>query len=212
MPSFQSIVTRKKKETLTSPTIENILEWFPRDFDRGDASELVALIRKGRRDGDPDEALDYANSKMDGAHGVEAIREEGAWDNYYGDAIAIYVNTGDAYTGTLLYDTEKEEFWLTTYGDWLELREMLAHTTRNGRNFVVKLDNLEDRDGAVMAFVEGKGAAKWAKDQQSIADSNWESDGPDFAYAMPTDHEGLVEELESEGYDLNLDEYSPPED
>jgi hypothetical protein len=28
---------------------------------------------------------------------------------------------------------------------------------------------------------------------------------------MPGDHAGLVAELEKEGYTLNLDEYSPPE-
>lgn len=79
--------------------------------------------------------------------------------------------------------------------------------------FVVHLDNLEDRDGCVMATVSGPGALQWAKEDQTIAGERWESaDGDDFAYALPTDHPGLVAELEKEGYTLNLDEYSPPED
>jgi len=58
----------------------------------------------------------------------------------------------------------------------------------------------------------GPGAIKWAKEDQTIAGERWESaDGDDFAYAMPADHPGLVAELEKEGYTLNLDEYSPPE-
>jgi hypothetical protein len=78
--------------------------------------------------------------------------------------------------------------------------------------FTVYLDNLEDRDGCVMATVSGPGALKWAKEDQTIAGERWESaDGDDFAYAMPADHPGLVAELEKEGYTLNLDEYSPPE-
>lgn len=80
--------------------------------------------------------------------------------------------------------------------------------------FTVHLDNLDDRDGCVMATVSGPGALKWAKEEdRSIAGAMWESgDSDDFAYAMPGDHIGLVAELENEGYTLNLDEYSPPEE
>ena len=78
-------------------------------------------------------------------------------------------------------------------------------------HFVVHLDNLEDRDGAVMASVSGKGARAWAENQQSIGGSSWEGAGDDhYAYAMPTDHPGLVAELEKEGYELDLSEYTPP--
>lgn len=78
------------------------------------------------------------------------------------------------------------------------------------KKFTVKLDNLDDRDGAVMATVSGRGAGRWAKNDQSIGGSMWESDDENFAYAMPVDHPGLVAELEKEGYDLDLDDYSPP--
>lgn len=54
-------------------------------------------------------------------HGIEAIRVEGAWvDNYHGDVIASYVNTGDTYCLTLVLDHETGELILTSYGDWLE--------------------------------------------------------------------------------------------
>ncbi len=76
--------------------------------------------------------------------------------------------------------------------------------------YTVSLDNLDDREGAVMVTASGSGAGQWAKRMQSIGGSMWERDGSDFAYAMPTDHPGLVAELEAEGYVLNLDDYSPP--
>lgn len=54
-------------------------------------------------------------------YGVEGLRVEGAWiDNEHGDIVAHYLNTGDAYTETVLYDPMKDEFVLTTYGDWLD--------------------------------------------------------------------------------------------
>lgn len=78
------------------------------------------------------------------------------------------------------------------------------------KRFTVKLDNLDDRDGCVMATVSGLGALTWAKDDQTIGGASWEgADGDDFAYAMPLDHPGLVEELEGEGYELDLSEYDP---
>jgi hypothetical protein len=57
-------------------------------------------------------------------HGIEAIRCEGEWlDNYHGDVIASYANTGDTYCTTLVHDHESGELVLTSYGDWLEAWE-----------------------------------------------------------------------------------------
>jgi hypothetical protein len=54
-------------------------------------------------------------------YGVEDIRVEGAWvGHYHGDIVAHYLNTGDAYTETVLYDCENGVFLMTTYGDWLQ--------------------------------------------------------------------------------------------
>ena len=57
-------------------------------------------------------------------HGIEAIRVEGEWlDNYHGDLIASYVNTGDTYCLTLVLDHETGDLVLTSYGDWYEAWE-----------------------------------------------------------------------------------------
>lgn len=66
------------------------------------------------------DVLERANRLLQG-HGVEALRSEGAHvDNYHYDIIAAYVNLGDTYATTLVYDTEQGEFLLTSYGDFLE--------------------------------------------------------------------------------------------
>ena len=73
----------------------------------------------------------------------------------------------------------------------------------------IKLDNLDDREGAVMITCGDQEAAKL---DQSIAGAMWEAPGDmDIAYAMPTDHAELVAELEEQGYELDLDEYCPPD-
>lgn len=74
-------------------------------------------------EGDPDAvdaALDLADKMLEG-HGVEAIG--GKWvDGYYGDTVCLYVNMGDAYAATILYDTVKEKFYVGDYGTFVEVR------------------------------------------------------------------------------------------
>jgi len=48
--------------------------------------------------------------------GTEAIRDPDDSDNI----IAEYVNTGDTYNGTIVFDHETSEYVLTTWGDWYE--------------------------------------------------------------------------------------------
>jgi hypothetical protein len=65
-------------------------------------------------------ALEDANRLLKG-HGVEPIRgrNEGG---YWQDVVALYVNMGDTYNATVLYDVEASEFLVTSYGDWVEQR------------------------------------------------------------------------------------------
>lgn len=53
-----------------------------------------------------------------GAHGVEAL--SAPHDDGTPNPIAYYVNTGDTYSATLLWDVRKKRFELTTWGDWYE--------------------------------------------------------------------------------------------
>lgn len=56
-------------------------------------------------------------------HGVEPIRSEDRWTSYWGEIIALYVNTGDTYCLTLIYDTRSCEFLVESWGDWVEKME-----------------------------------------------------------------------------------------
>jgi len=81
---------------------------------RGQAEEIVLAM-----DRDVDTGLEKANKLLDG-YGIESIRAEGAWDKYFGDIAALYVNMGDPYVGTALYDVDANRWWIGGWGDWLE--------------------------------------------------------------------------------------------
>jgi hypothetical protein len=103
---------------------KNIREWFSDFFkhegiDAAYASKQLAGYLKGAGNHEQiDEALGYADGLLEG-YGVEPIR--GDWvDNYYGDIVALYVNTGDTYNPTILYDVNAGKFLVTSWGDWVE--------------------------------------------------------------------------------------------
>ena len=66
-------------------------------------------------------AMALADTTMHG-HGVEEI--VGFRNSSCNmKTVALYVNTGNAYSGTIIYDCLKDKFYVGTYGDWLEWRE-----------------------------------------------------------------------------------------
>jgi hypothetical protein len=88
-----------------------------------ESARIARMIAGVRGDADrADKVLEEVNRLVDG-HGVEAIRDEQVYDNYYGDVVALYVNMGDTYDTTLVYDTETHEFQVTSWGDWYEAYE-----------------------------------------------------------------------------------------
>jgi hypothetical protein len=65
-------------------------------------------------------AMEMFNELLDG-FGVEAIRSEGEHvDNYHFDIVATYVNMGDTYNTTVVYDTIDKRFMVTSWGDFVE--------------------------------------------------------------------------------------------
>jgi hypothetical protein len=92
------------------------------NLDSAQAHRLKQAISDAHDHESVDAALDLANELM-GAHGVEAIRGDYHVDRYYFDTVALYVNTGDSYTGTLLYETDRDRFLVTSWGEWVERNE-----------------------------------------------------------------------------------------
>ena len=79
---------------------------------------MTEIERQGGGHRDIDTLLDDVNDALR-AHGIESI--EGTWhDRYYQNIVALYVNMGDTYNGTILYDTTKNRFYATSWGDWVE--------------------------------------------------------------------------------------------
>lgn len=58
------------------------------------------------------------------AHGVENIRQSNVdHDSYWFDTRAIYVNMGDSYVNTVLYDIRRYRYEIISVGDFIEREE-----------------------------------------------------------------------------------------
>jgi hypothetical protein len=100
---------------------KNLQDWL--HLDPSTARTLARRLKQSSGDHDQvDAALDAVNEAI-GGHGIEAIEGDYQVDRYYYNIVALYVNTGDTYNPTLLYETENERFLVTTFGDWVERNE-----------------------------------------------------------------------------------------
>lgn len=87
----------------------------------GDISRLHSLLKSVSTSRQADDAMEKANSIMEG-YGTEAIR--GKYVSFFWqDAVAVFVNMGDTYDPTLLFDTVKDRFMVTTLGDFVESKQ-----------------------------------------------------------------------------------------
>ena len=101
----------------TKPTAKALQKEF--GLEPAKATELADLFDRAHNNMTADRAMSAANTALD-AHGVEAIRGVDADDNFWQDIIAIYVNMGDSYAATVLYDVKTKKFSITSYGDYVE--------------------------------------------------------------------------------------------
>ena len=69
------------------------------------------------------EQMEVLNELIDG-FGIESIRIEDYWhSNYWQDVIGVYVNLGDTYILTIIYNVIDEQFEFTSWGDYYESKE-----------------------------------------------------------------------------------------
>lgn len=107
------------------PSVKTIMSQLR--LDRYDAAELKNLMKGthypkhyDERDTQVEATMKHANKLMHG-YGVEALQDENAWvDRYWQSTLALYVNKGDTYSTTLLYDTENDRYLITSWGDFYE--------------------------------------------------------------------------------------------
>ncbi len=65
-----------------------------------------------------EQVMEAANELLNG-HGIEAIK--GEWQNgFWCDTRAVYVNMGDTYANTLLYDRDSACYRIMSWGDFVE--------------------------------------------------------------------------------------------
>jgi hypothetical protein len=69
------------------------------------------------------EQMEVLNELIDG-FGIESIRIEDYWhSNYWQDVIGVYVNLGDTYILTIIYNVIDNQFEFTSWGDFYESKE-----------------------------------------------------------------------------------------
>jgi len=99
---------------------EDLVNAFP-DHNKKDLKKIANKINNANTRNKVDEALDYANEIL-GGYGVEPIR--GIWHNsFYGDIVALYANMGDTYDNTILYNTVDGEWFVGSWGDFVEKKQ-----------------------------------------------------------------------------------------
>lgn len=99
-------------------TAKNLIATFR--LEPAEAKALAETIREASSPRDVEAALEAADKAI-GGYGTESIRGNG-WRPYWMDARASYVNTGDTYSSTILYDVGRDRFAITSYGSWIEFR------------------------------------------------------------------------------------------
>lgn len=102
---------------------ERIKQTFGAELDVQPIKDAYKLSKDGERHDVVDAVLDAVNEVIDG-YGVEALESHDAPnDRYYFDIVALYVNKGDPYVPTVLYDVHADKLMVCSWGDWLESQE-----------------------------------------------------------------------------------------
>lgn len=108
---------RKRFGKVTAAAVEKEF----RDVDEGDAKKVEELVAKSGRGKSASNALLEINDVLDG-YGVEHVEGDKGPSGYWSGAVAAYVNMGDTYNVTILYDTVDETFYLTDLGSFLDVK------------------------------------------------------------------------------------------
>jgi len=91
-------------------------EWNPK-INRCNIHHVKKIINDART---VDDALDKLNKEIKG-HGIEPVRGREWVSHYYQDINLLYVNKGDTYEPTVIYDTLKQTWCVgTSWGDLVE--------------------------------------------------------------------------------------------
>jgi len=82
------------------------------------AKAIIAICKSAHGYEEIDNALEAVNSLING-NGVESLYSN-EWIPHYLDIGLLYVNMGDTYEITVIFDTVNKEFLCTSWGDMVE--------------------------------------------------------------------------------------------
>ena len=132
MKHLQLFEEYKKFEPLFKKKVK---ENFPEDYDK--IFRIIDSFKGGSRE--VEDAMQEINDLI-GGYGVESISDEQIYvSKFWFNTVAIYVNMGDSYVTTILYDTQSDKFDCTTYGDFVE--EMEREKEKDGDDFTYGEDH-----------------------------------------------------------------------
>ena len=116
MKGEREVIMKPSIKTIETRLMENLKKEYT------DVRYAARLIRWAMDESrNPDVALDKINYFLKG-YGVETIKDNG-WDRYYMDICLLYVNMGDTYIPTVIYDTRKDSWYVCSLGDIVERNE-----------------------------------------------------------------------------------------
>lgn len=96
------------------PTIKTLQERL--EISKEQALQVRQILEKYSSG---DKALQAIDKLFDWTFGVEVLRDNG-WSAYYCDIGMEYLNSGDMYTPTIMYDTRSGNYRVGCLGDILE--------------------------------------------------------------------------------------------
>lgn len=109
----------KPKTASLSP--EALKESFPTLNDKA-AAVLADGITNAKTGSQVSHVMNMASMALD-AQAVGTIKDDQAWDNFYGKVAAVYAEMGDPNASTLIYDTNRKAFFVGSWSAWVQNHE-----------------------------------------------------------------------------------------
>ncbi len=110
------------------PSIKRLMARL--NVSRETAKEMRKVMMAAETPAQVDESFKGLSKLLDG-HGSEVIRCSAQWERYWLDIALQYVNMGDTYTQTVVFDVGAYSFRVGTWGDWLEVHEKRCRSEHN---------------------------------------------------------------------------------
>lgn len=213
------IINEAKQQGINAAAIKSTFK-----VDDKVAKQIVDNIKAAGGDESAESTMDFINT-VTNENGVETVNGDGP-GGFWRDAVLLYVNRGDTYDTTICYDTTKEQFFLGSWGDWVErfgekmhvesvdesnrippgMIPCKVHTEAGGNLWVVKLGG--KGKGKELTFQSDWDQASFAAnaaggleapddwDEKPSTLPGWEDFDPDDIYACSDEYLRMAEDVD----------------